>query len=99
MNSILILQSSINNVASVRRVIHNQLSMKDELIIYKPYSSYLTECQGDNCDIESHYSSHALEVFILFFNLTVQTEKAKRVKRFYSLLCLLLRLTNRITDK
>ena len=68
-------------------------------IIYKPYSSYLTECLGDNCDIESHYSSHALEVFILFFNLTVRTEKAKRVKRFYSLLCLLLRLTNRITDK
>ena len=31
MNSILILQSSINNVALVRRVIHNQLSMKDEL--------------------------------------------------------------------
>ena len=68
-------------------------------IIYKPYSSYLTECLGDNCDIKSHYSSHALEVFILFFNLTVRTEKAKRVKRFYSLLCLLLRLTNRITDK
>ena len=44
-------------------------------------------------------SSHALEVFILFFNRTVRTEKAKRVKRFYSLLCLLLRLTNRKTDK
>ena len=44
-------------------------------------------------------SSHALEVFILFFNRTVWTQKAKRAKRFYSLLCLLLRLTNRKTDK
>ena len=44
-------------------------------------------------------SSHALEVLILFFNRTVWTQKAKRAKRFYSLLCLLLRLTNRITDK
>ena len=43
-------------------------------IIYKP-----------NCDIESDYSSHALEVFILFFNLTVWTQKARRAKRFYSL--------------
>ena len=53
---------------------------KMSFIIYKPYSSYLTECQGDNCDIESHYSSHALEVLILFFNLTVSTQKAKRAK-------------------
>ena len=44
-------------------------------------------------------SSHALEVIILFFNRTVWTQKAKRAKRFYSLLCLLLRLTNKITDK
>ena len=89
MNSILILQSSINNVAStVRHIISSAWKMSS--IIYKPYSSYLTECLGDNCDIESHYSSHALEVFILFFNLTVRTDKAKRVKRFYSLLCLLL---------
>ena len=62
-------------------------------IIYKPYSSYLTECQGDNCDIESDYSSHALEVLMTFFNLTVWTQKAKRAKRFYSLQYLLLRLT------
>ena len=68
-------------------------------IIYKPYSSYLTECQGDNCDIESDYSSHALEVLILFFNLTVWTQTAETAKRFYSLQYLLLRLTNRITDK
>ena len=54
-------------------------------IIYKPYSSYLTECQGDNCDKESDYSSHALEVLILFFNLTVWTQTARRAKRFYSL--------------
>ena len=44
-------------------------------------------------------SSHALEVFILFFNRTVWTQKAKRAKRCYSLLCLLLRLTNRKTGK
>ena len=68
-------------------------------IIYKRYTSYLTECQGDNCDIESDYSSHALEVLILFFNLTVRTQTAKTAKRFYSLQYLLLRLTNRITDK
>ena len=49
--------------------------------------------------IESDYCSQALEVLILFFNLTVQTQKAKRAKTFYSLLCLLPRLTNRITDK
>ena len=49
--------------------------------------------------IESDYSSHALEVLILFFNLTVWTQKAKRAKRFHSLQYWLLRLTNRITDK
>ena len=49
--------------------------------------------------IESDYSSHALEVLILFFNLTVWTQKAKRAKRFHSLQYWLLRLTNRITEK
>ena len=49
--------------------------------------------------IESDYSSHALEVLMLFFNLTVWTQKAKRAKRFHSLQYWLLRLTNRITDK
>ena len=53
-------------------------------IIYKPCNSYLTECQGHNCDMESHYSSHALEVLTLFFNLTVWTRRANRAKRFYS---------------
>ena len=70
------------------------------IIYLKPYGSYLTECQRDNyCNIESNNSSHALEVLNLFFNLSVWTQKAKRAKRFYSLQYLLLRLTNRITDK
>ena len=69
------------------------------IIYLKPYGSYLTECQRDNCNIESDTSSHALEVLNLFFNLTVWTQKAKRAKRFYSLQYLLLRLTNRITGK